>query len=75
MYVLDLQVSTYLLAGRIPAKAMKHLKSHLVTRFLIGNKKTGNKKVKALRTNTNSFSRHSDKSHYDVRQENTKELS
>jgi hypothetical protein len=37
--LLDLQVSTYLLAGRIPAKATKHLKSHLVTRFLIGNKK------------------------------------
>jgi hypothetical protein len=27
------------LAGRIPAKATKHLKSHLVTRFLIGIKK------------------------------------
>ncbi len=37
--MLDLQVSMYRLAGRIPAKATKHLKSHLVTRFLIGNKK------------------------------------
>jgi len=39
--VLDLQVQTYLLAGtgRIPAKATKHIKSLLVTRDLIGNKK------------------------------------
>ena len=44
--VLDVQVVQrwvrvliYLLVGRIPAKATKHLKSHLVTRFLIGNEK------------------------------------
>ena len=37
--MLDLQVGKYLLAGRIPAKATKHLKSHLVTRYQIGNKK------------------------------------
>ncbi len=37
--MLDLQVSMYRLAVRIPAKATKHLKAHLVTRFLIGNKK------------------------------------
>jgi hypothetical protein len=46
LQVLDVQVVRrwvhvliYLLAGRIPAKATKHLKSHLVTRFLIGIKK------------------------------------
>ena len=46
MTLLDLQVvrrwvlvRIYLLAGGIPAKATKHLKSHLVTRFLIGIKK------------------------------------
>ncbi len=27
------------MAGRIPTKAMKHLKSLIVTRYLIGNKK------------------------------------
>jgi hypothetical protein len=37
--VLNLQVRTYLMTGRIPAKATKHLKSLLVTRYLIGNKK------------------------------------
>ena len=49
----------------IPAIATKHLKSLLVTRYLIGNKKqeTGNKKVNVLRTSTNSISQNSDKSH------------
>ncbi len=37
--VLNLQVCTYLMTGKIPAKATKHLKSLLVTRYLIGNKK------------------------------------
>ncbi len=37
--VLNLQVHTYLMTGRIPAKATKHLKSLLVTRYLIGNTK------------------------------------
>ncbi len=37
--VLNLQVRAYLMTERIPAKAMKHLKSLLVTRYLIGNKK------------------------------------
>ncbi len=37
--ILNLQVRTYLMAGRILAKATKHLKSLLVTRYLIGNKK------------------------------------
>ena len=36
--VLDLQVGTFLLAGRIPAKATNHRKSLLVTRYLIGNR-------------------------------------
>ncbi len=36
--MLDLQVGTYLLAGSIPTKATKHLKSPLVTRYLIGNR-------------------------------------
>jgi len=36
---------------------------------------TGNRKVKVLKTNTNSFSHYSDISHHDVRQENTKEQS
>ncbi len=36
--LLDLKVSTYLLVGSIPAKATKHLKSPLVTRYLTGNR-------------------------------------
>jgi hypothetical protein len=37
--VLNLQVRTYLMMGRIAAKATKLLKSLLVTRYLIGYKK------------------------------------
>ncbi len=34
------------MAGRIPAKATKHLKSHLVTRFLIENKKRETRRLR-----------------------------
>jgi len=51
--MLDLQevrrcvcVRIYLLAGRIPAKTTKHLKSHLVTRYLIRNKKQETRRSK-----------------------------
>jgi hypothetical protein len=37
--VLNLRVRMYLMTGRIPAKATRHLKSLLVTRYPIGNKK------------------------------------
>ncbi len=37
--VLNLRVHAYLMMGTIPAKATKHLKSLLVTRYLTGNKK------------------------------------
>ena len=37
--LLNLQVGMYLLVRRIPAKATKLLKSHLVTSYLIGNQK------------------------------------
>jgi len=40
------RVRIYLLSGRIPAKAMKHLKSHLVTRYLIRNKKQETRRSK-----------------------------
>ena len=40
------RVRIYLLSGRIPAKATKHLKSHLVTRYLIRNKKQETRRSK-----------------------------
>jgi hypothetical protein len=46
--MLDLQVGTYLMAGRIPANATKHLKSLLDTRYLIGNKKRETRRSRYL---------------------------
>jgi hypothetical protein len=51
------------MTGRIPTKATKHLKSLLVTRYLIGKKEAGSEKVKVSKTSTNSIFQNSDKSH------------
>ena len=61
-HLLDLQVGTYLLVGRIPAKATKHLKSDF-SQDPNTKRERGKEKAGASRTNTNSFSCNSDKSH------------
>jgi hypothetical protein len=61
--VLDLQVGMYLFWREGFPPKLQNLKSHLVTIFLIGKQETGNKKVKVIRTSTNSISQYSDKTH------------